>query len=94
MSIVDEFTSKYGYGNQQKAVDKLNNVCNKRLRGSELSAMKSGKRGVSSCIHWVMLNECLAKILEDAGYTYKDGVIPAKAWIELIDKITPPEPKK
>ena len=90
-SIVDEYTNKHSH---KEAAEKINKVCGTKHRDTEISGMKTGRRGVSSCTHFVMLNECLAKILEDAGYTYKGGVIPAKDWIELINKITPPEPKK
>ena len=93
MSIVDKWIERANekYGSRQEGIDKLNQVCGKKIRPSELSAMKSGKRGVPKCVYHMMLIDVLLTQLEKSGWENASLDMDYKEYTALIESILPPD---
>lgn len=84
--------AKLKYGNITKGVDRLNTVCNRKMRVADISAIERGQRNLSSCANWLMLNDTLEDTLEKYGIEFT-GTISSVDWVNLISELTPPERK-
>jgi hypothetical protein len=86
--------SKDKYGTITKGVDRLNMICGTEIRLQDISTMQSGKRNIPACINKLMLIDVLLTALEDAGMENAVFELSSDDYMELIDKISPPERKK
>ncbi len=93
MSIIDKWVEivPEKYGSRKKAIEKFNMICNKKIRESELSAFKSGKRRTPDCILWLMLNDIIIDVLEEAGWKNAVMELPSDKMIDLLNNLTPPK---
>lgn len=93
MSIVDKWIERAEekYGSKKAGIQKLNQICNMSIRESELSAFKTGKRGVPKCVFHVMMIDVLFTELENAGWKNAALDMGSKTYINLIESLTPPK---
>lgn len=96
MSIIDQWLERADekYGSREKGIAKLNQICNMKLRSSEISAYKSGKRKPKSCVFALMMIDVLLTELEKAGWKNASLDMSNKQYMDLIEALTLPRSEK
>lgn len=94
MSIIDVWIEKQqkrdDYVSQNKSLEKINMICQKKIRVHELGDMRRGKRHIPDCVYWLMVSEVLIDQLEAAGWENAALELTSQGLIDLVNNITPP----
>lgn len=76
------------YGSRKECIQYLNETCGMKIRESEFSEYKYGKRTPNACMQWIMRCDILIDELKAAGWKNVNRDLSADNLIVLVNAMS------